>query len=297
MKILVTGANGLLGQQLVRTLLMENYRVTATGRGPCRLPYTDEALIYYDVDLTSDHAVEQMMYAEKPNVVVHAAAMTQVDDCQQQQEECMAVNVEATARLLLLAEQFASHFIFLSTDFVFNGDTGFYNEEDMPAPVSWYGFTKVQAESTVETSEIPWAIVRTCLVYGNAISGTRSNILSWVKNNLEQGKSIKVVNDQVRTPTFVDDLARGILLIIQHKATGIFNIAGKDILTPYDMAMATAEYLHLDKALIHEVDASVFSQPGRRPLKTGFDITKARTVLGFEPLSFEEGLRRVMDIG
>jgi dTDP-4-dehydrorhamnose reductase len=132
--------------------------------------------------------------------------------------------------------------------------------------------------------------VRTCLVYGNLLKGKRSNIISWVKESLEQGKTIQVVSDQLRTPTYVEDLAKGIALIIDKKATGIYHISGRDLLTPYDMAIKTANKFQLDTSKIVKVDASTFKQPGRRPLKTGFIIDKARKELGYEPRSFEEGI-------
>src|SRR5450432_3578308 len=101
---------------------------------------------------------------------------------------------------------------------------------------------KYRHQSIVETSEIPFAIMRTCLVYGNAFPGSRNNIISWVKKSREDGKQIKVVIDQWRTPTYAGDLANGILLIIHKKATGIYHISGKDKLTPYDMAIQTAAF-------------------------------------------------------
>jgi dTDP-4-dehydrorhamnose reductase len=151
----------------------------------------------------------------------------------------------------------------------------------------------MQAESLVETCDMPWAIVRTCLVYGNALVGTRSNIISWVKENLTAGKPIKVVSDQVRTPTYIDDLVTGILLIVQKNAEGSFHISGREVLTPYDMAVQTAAFFKLDASLMTKVDASSFSQPGRRPLKTGFDISKARKELGYQPISFKESLEKM----
>ncbi len=292
MKVLVTGANGFLGQHLVKQLLENDFSVVATGRGPSRLPFAEgEKYKYVEVDLTNGQAINDTLYNERAPVIVHAGAMTQVDECEQNQDACFEVNVQGTAQLLVTAEQYAEFFIYVSTDFVFDGKTGHYAETDHLNPVSWYGFTKVQAESTVETSEIPWAIVRTCLVYGNAFTGTRSNIINWVKDNLAAGKEIKVVSDQYRTPTYVEDLAKGIILIIRQRATGVFHVSGKDMLTPYDMAIAAAGYFNLNKDLVKKVDASVFSQPARRPLKTGFDISKARNILGFEPVSFEEGIK------
>jgi dTDP-4-dehydrorhamnose reductase len=294
-KILVTGANGLLGQYLVPLLLQAGYCVIAVGKGENRLPYKKATNFnWYGVDITNDFLLHQVLEAEKPQTIVHAAAVTQVDECQLNQENCEAVNVRATAQLLLSAELFSRHFIYISTDFVFDGEKGDYTETDPVNPLSWYGFTKVQAESIVETAEIPFAIIRTCLVYGNTNTGARSNIISWVKKSLEENKPIKVVDDQWRTPTYAGDLAKGILLVIQKMATGLFHISGKDKLTPYDMAIRTAALSKLDASLIEQTDAAHFAQPAKRPPKTGFDISKARQELGFEPVHFEEGLRAVL---
>ncbi len=293
MKILVTGANGLLGQHLVGLLLKKGYEVIAIGRGESRLPFNASEYAYYNVDIATELSVHEVFRKERPEVVVHAAAMTQVDECEQNQELCERINVQGTSHIVVNAEMFSRHLIYVSTDFVFDGAKGNYAEDDDFGPVNWYGFTKMQAESLIETCEMPWSIVRTCLVYGNTLTGTRSNIISWVKDNLSASKPIKVVSDQVRTPTYVEDLAAGILLIIAKSAEGTFHIAGRDVLTPYDMAVKTADWFGLDKSLMTEVNASVFSQPGRRPLKTGFDISKARAELGYEPISFEEALAKM----
>lgn len=297
-KILVTGANGFLGQHLVHLLLQQGYNVIALGKGECRLTVpANSPFKYYNADITDDFLVNSILEKEKPQTVIHAAAVTQADDCQLNRENCEAVNVRATAQLLLSAEVFSQQFIYISTDFVFDGEKGDYQEDDAMNPLSWYGFTKVQAEGIVETSAIPFAIVRTCLVYGNTITGTRSNIINWVKKSLEEGKPIKVVNDQWRTPTYVEDLAKGILLIVEKQATGTWHISGKDKLTPYDIALQTARFCKLDAGLIEKVNANSFSQPAKRPPKTGFDISKARNELGFEPIGFEEGLKRMLAEG
>jgi dTDP-4-dehydrorhamnose reductase len=292
MKILITGANGLLGQHVTKVLLDKNYQVVATSRGESRLPFQPGAnYTYHEMDVANALETFSVMTLEKPDVVVHAAAMTNVDDCELRPQQCERINVQGTSQILTDAETFSSHFIFISTDFVFDGEKGNYTEEEDTKPISLYGFSKLQAESMVQTSTIPFTIVRTCLVYGNLLQGKRSNIVSWVKESLEQGKIIQVVADQLRTPTYVEDLAKGIALIIEKKATGIYHISGKDQLTPYDMAIKTAHAFQLDASKIVKVDAATFKQPGRRPLKTGFVIDKARNELGYEPMSFEEGLR------
>jgi dTDP-4-dehydrorhamnose reductase len=296
MKIAVTGTNGLLGQHLVQLLLSKDYQVVAISKGDDRTSYVSHPQYkYYSVDISEDFGLHDVLCMEEPDIFVHAAAITQVDECELNQDKCYEVNVQGTVRALVAAELYSKRFIYVSTDFVFDGEKGNYSENDETKPVSYYGETKLNAESLVTDCEIPWTIVRTCLVYGNALSGTRSNIISWVKQNLEQGKPIRVVSDQVRTPTYVEDLAIGILLIIEKNAEGIYHISGKDVLTPFEMAIRTAEYFGLDKQLIEKVDASVFSQPAKRPPKTGFDISKARKVLGYEPRGFDEGLRKMFE--
>jgi dTDP-4-dehydrorhamnose reductase len=292
MKIAITGSNGLLGQHLVSLLLQQNHTVIAMGIGSDRSFFSSDINYqYYDADITRREIVAGIIAANVPDVLVHAAAITQVDECELNPGKCSLVNVDATSFMLEVAENICRHFIYISTDFVFDGVKGDYNENDETNPVSHYGNTKLAAEALVKNASMPWAIVRTCLVYGNALTGTRSNIVSWVKENLQQGKKIRVVTDQYRTPTHVTDLAKGISLIIDKKATGVFHISGKDKLTPYQMAIATAKHFGLDASLIEKADASSFTQPARRPPRTGFDISKARKELGYEPMSFEEGLQ------
>jgi dTDP-4-dehydrorhamnose reductase len=298
MKVLITGANGLLGQHLVQELLHQQFSVVATSKGPNRLPFDESANFKYrSLDITDELTIEQVMEEEKPEVVVHSAAMTQVDECEKNPELCEKVNVYGTTQLLVDAEANSKYIIYLSTDFVFDGLNGLYREDDDLRPINFYGFTKMQAEAIMHTSEIPWAIVRTCLVYGNPLQGTRSNIVNWVRENLQEGKPIKVVSDQLRTPTYVGDLAKGIVSMIRKKATGIFHISGKEQLTPHQMALRTADHFSLDKSLITEVTADTFTQPAKRPPRTGFNITKAETELDYKPRSFEEGLSQMGETG
>jgi dTDP-4-dehydrorhamnose reductase len=296
MKIAITGTNGLLGQHLVQLLLNEGYSVVATGKGADRSSFgsSGKAYRYYELDIVDQLRMDELLQSEKPEVLVHAAAITQVDECELNQEQCEGVNVQGTATAIKVAEKYCRHFVFISTDFVFDGIEGSYSEDAELNPISFYGKTKQEGERLVSLAKIPWAIVRTCLVYGNVFSGSRTNIISWVIENLENNKPIRVVSDQFRTPTYVEDLAKGILLIIQQKATGIYHISGNEILTPYEIAQQTAHFLGLNSGLIEEVNASVFTQPAKRPPKTGFNISKARKELGYEPISFTEGLKKML---
>jgi len=292
MKILITGANGFIGYYLVEQLLSKKYTVIATGKGECRLPFThDLNFQWLTMDFTDPFSIHDVFENIKPDVVVHAGAISKPDECEMDQMKAYLVNVEGTVQLLINSTDLKSYFIFLSTDFVFDGERGMYIEDDTPRPVNYYGRTKLEAEEAVKEYEHDWAIVRTVLVYGKNHSG-HNNLLKIVREKLEKGEEYNVFDDQVRTPTYVEDLAKGIVSIIEKKATGIFHLSGKDILTPYQMAIKTAEQLMLDSSVIKKVTAASFSQPAARPLKTGFIIDKARKELGYEPLSFEEGLKK-----
>jgi dTDP-4-dehydrorhamnose reductase len=295
MKILITGANGFLGYYLTEKLLQKKYTIIATGKGECRLPFAHyDNFTYTEMDFTDPFSIHDIFEKFSPDAIVHAGAISKVDDCQQNQWQAYQVNTEATVTLLINAEEYKSFFVFVSTDFIFDGESGMYSEDDKPNPVNFYGKTKVEAEEAVKEYKYDWAIVRTVLVYGKPQAG-RGNILSVVKEKLEKGETYNVVDDQVRTPTYVGDLADGIIAVIEKKAKGIYHLSGEDVLTPYQMAVRAAEYLGLDKTLIKKVTAADFSQPAKRPHKTGFVIDKAKNELGYKPLSFEEGLKKTFE--
>lgn len=291
MSVLITGANGLLGQKLVLLLKEKGEDFLATGRGANRMPLRN--IRYQSMDITNPEEAMAVISAEKPEVVIHTAAMTNVDQCEQDREGCWQQNVTAVENIVKACEATGAFLLHLSTDFIFDGENGPYTENAAPNPISYYGESKLAAEKVVMESGIGWAIARTVLVYGVAFDMSRSNIILWVKKSLEDGKTINVVNDQWRTPTLAEDLAMGCYLIAKKKAAGIFNISGSELLNPYQMALATADYFGLDKSLINETDGSKFSQPARRPPKTGFNIDKARKELGYKPHSFAEGIKVV----
>lgn len=303
MKILITGSNGLLGQHLIKLLKQQNnYQIIATARGENRLK-DQHGYQYVSLNICDETQVKKVIADNIPDVIIHSAAMTKVDDCEIKKEQCWKSNVLATQYLIKSAQQIKSSFLLISTDFIFNGESGPYDENALPDPLSYYGTSKLAAEMLLMTSQLRWAIARTVLVYGIAEDMSRSNIILWVKKSLEQGKKIRVVDDQWRTPTLVRDLAIGCQLITDkflanndvdtNKISGIFNISGRDFLTPYEMALKTADHFHLDKSLIEKADASSFTQTAKRPPKTGFIIDKARKILGYEPHSFEEGIKIV----
>lgn len=291
MKILITGSNGLLGQKLLNLLIDENVETVGSGKGHDRSGLKSDYYCYVTLDITNQNMVNDVIAAQKPDVIINTAAMTNVDQCETEKEACTELNTIAVGNLVKACKTNGCFFIHISTDFIFDGENGPYKEDDAAIPINFYGRSKLKAEQLVASSSIDYAIIRTVIVYGITPNMSRSNIILWVKNSLESGKPIQVVDDQWRTPTLAEDLAIGCYLVAQKRAKGIFNISGEEMLTPLDMAYKTVDYFGLDKSLITRADSSTFSQPAKRPPKTGFIIDKAKTELGYQPRSFDEGIR------
>ncbi|SNC75313.1 dTDP-4-dehydrorhamnose reductase [Hymenobacter gelipurpurascens] len=291
MKILLTGSNGLLGQKLVALLRKEpGVQLVATSRGENKLAALYPEVQFVPLDVTDRAHVQQVVAQQRPTHLIHTAAMTNVDECQLNQEACSQQNVTATEYLVEACEQNAVHLLHLSTDFIFSGEHGPLAEDALPGPINFYGESKLAAEKAVQACRVPWAILRTVLVYGTAHDYGRTNIVLWVRDSLRAGRPIKVVDDQLRTPTLAEDLAQGCWLAAQKHATGIYHISGRELLTPYQMALQVADYFGLDSGLIEKVDASTFTQPAKRPARTGFIISKAEEELAYSPHSFSEGI-------
>lgn len=288
MKVLVTGAGGLLGSKLTALLEQQpGVELIATARRP--LPGMKKST-FHTLDIADPADIERVFDLARPDVVINTAAMTQVDDCELNREECWKQNVTAVEYLAECCNKHKSHLIHVSTDFIFDGSHGPLGEEEEPGPVNYYGESKLAGEIVVMDSGVTWTIIRTVLVYGFTPGLSRSNIVLWVKKSLEEGKNIKVVTDQFRTPTLAEDLAMGCWLAAKKKATGVFHVSGSEMMTPYDIAIRTAEFFKLNKSLIASTDSTQFKQPAARPLKTGFIIEKAIKELGYRPRRFEEGL-------
>ncbi len=294
MKILLTGSNGLLGQKLVALLRQQpDVALVATSRGPNKLAGLYPDVRFIELDVSDAAQVQQVLAREQPTHLIHTAAMTNVDECELNHEACWQHNVTAVEYLVRACARQQIHLTHLSTDFVFSGDAGPLAEDAVPGPVNFYGESKLAAEQAVQASLGPWAIARTVLVYGVAHDYGRTNLVIWVRDSLRAGKPIKVVADQWRTPTLAEDLAQGCWLLARQTAQGIYHISGEEMLTPHAMALRVAAHFGLDAGLIERVDASTFTQPARRPARTGFLIAKARHDLGYRPHTFAEGIALV----
>ena len=294
-KVLITGSNGLLGQKLLDLYLtIEDIELIATARGENRYP-RKEGYIYTSLDITIEKEVQHVIAQHAPDCIINTAAMTNVDSCETDKEGCNQLNVDAVAYLIAAANTVGAHLIHLSTDFIFDGKKGPYKEDDEANPLSYYGHSKLLAENMVREYCTKWSIARTVLVYGVVNDMSRSNIVLWAKGALEKGQPINVVDDQFRTPTLAEDLAKGCQLIEHKQAEGIYNISGKDQMSILELVQRVANYFDLDASVLRVVSSESLNQPAKRPPLTGFDLTKSRKVLGYEPHSFEQGIGVLME--
>ena len=293
MKILLTGANGLTGQKIVyKCLNNPDIDLIATSKGECRIKVID-GYKYKSLDITNKNDVDSVIKEFNPDVIINTAAMTNVDACELDHENCKKLNVDAVNYLCsaIINHAPACFLVHLSTDFIFDGENGPYKEEDKADPLSYYGQSKLDAENLILSFHtINYAILRTVLVYGVVDQMSRTNIVLWAKEALENGKRINVVNDQFRTPTLAEDLAEGCLLSAKKQIKGIFNISGKDFMSILELVYKVADFWKLNKNLITPSSSVGINQPAKRPPKTGFIIEKAISELEYKPHSFEEGL-------
>jgi dTDP-4-dehydrorhamnose reductase len=292
-RLLVTGANGLLGQALVRRLSgSSDHEVLATARDDA--PRFDVPCEYTPMDVTTPSTVESVIEDYNPDAVVNCAAVSDVTECEEDRNRAWAVNARAVRTLAKHCRAVDARLVQLSSDFVFNGERGPYEEDARPDPVNYYGRTKLAGENALrEFDFLDWALVRTVLVYGTANDLSRSNVVLWMIDQLSQGEVIHVVDDQWRTPTYVRDLADGIVRLVDREKTGIYHLSGREMVTIHELARTVADVFDFDRSLIDPVPSDYFDDAVERPSKTGFIILKAETELGYDPRPLEAGLRSV----
>lgn len=291
-RILITGANGLLGQELVRQLAKRRaYQFLATGRNQTSRLKDSVDHAYQPLDVCNADRMQKIFQEFSPECVINCAAMTGVDDCEKDREACWRINAEAVGGLAKLCRGRGAHLIQLSTDFVFNGREGPYREHDRPDPVNFYGRSKLASENALNVTGIgKWTVVRTNVVYGRAFGTLRPDFVQWVIKNLASRQAIQVYTDQWRTPSYTHDLVMGILRLVHFRKSGVYNLSGREFLSMYEFALSIAEAFDLDSSLITPIVQNKKPQVAQRPKRTGLVILKSETELDYRPLPLKEAL-------
>lgn len=297
-RVLVTGANGLVGQEVARRLSGKvDVDLLVTARdASSRVEGLQGG--YHRLDLLDREGLERLVADFAPTSIIHCAAASQVDWCEDHREKAWQINVDVPARLAKLAADEGAQLILLSTDFVFDGEQGPYEERDRPNPINYYGKTKLAAENAIRSCGLDrWAIARTVLVYGDGTSLSRPNIFTWARSKLHAGAHINVVADQFRTPTFVGDLAWGLEALVRKRASGIYHLSGQEWMSVRDFVVQMAELGGFDVDAIGFATRASLIENGTRPLKTGFITLKAQVDLGYRPQETRVHLARLLNEG
>jgi dTDP-4-dehydrorhamnose reductase len=286
MKILVTGASGLLGSKVAELAFSEGYEVYSA--------YNQHTINYgspVKMDLTDLDSCRRVFENARPEAVVHSAALTYVDLCEVEKEKAWRINVYGTELIARLCKEFNCFMVFISTDYVFNGEKGLYSEEDQPDPINYYGYTKLKAEEAVRSILNDYCIVRTSVIFGSKPAAGKINFALWVLESLKQKRRINVVIDQINSPTLNTNLAEAMLEILDRKLMGLYHIAGATPISRYDFACLLAEEFKLEKELIQPTTSDKINWVAKRPKNASLNVAKTQRSLKKKPLNIRDAIR------
>jgi len=283
MKFLVTGSSGLVGSQLVKDLSEQNVEVYS-GYHNVKPIYGNPVLI----DLSKLEDIPQILDRIKPDVIIHSAAMTNVDLCEKEKDLALKINGHATKIISKQAAMQNAFFVYVSTDYVFDGEKGMKKESDSTNPIDFYGVSKLEGEKAVMNLASSWCIARTSTPYG--IHQTKKSFPIWVKENLQENNTINIVVDQFTSPTYVPNLSRMLIEIGKRQIVGIIHLAGSTRISRYKMAELVAEKLNFDKKLLKPANVDDMNWIAKRPKDSSLDVSNAISILKEKPFDIEQGL-------
>lgn len=290
MKILVTGAGGLLGSRLTELAVSKGYDVYATYLN--HLPPSGHVV---KMDITDRHQVFKIVEKTRPDILVHCAALTNVDVCEVKRELALKVNARGTQFIAKAAKNIGSYLVYISTDYVFDGEKGRYREEDKPNPVNFYGYSKLLGERAVTEIGGDHLIVRASVIYGSRPAGGKKNFALWLIENLKAGHEVKVLTDQYVSPTFNTNLAAMILDAIEKGVTGVLHMAGATRASRFKFAVKLAKEFGFDGSLIKRATMNEMRWVAKRPRDTSLDVSKAKNMLEVKPMKLSDTLKALRE--
>lgn len=292
-KILFTGGTGLLGKYFCK-IIPRGYFVFCTYLRNTKSTRKSGNLDFLCLDITDKNRAQNVIERIKPEIIVHAASLGNVDYCENHKKEAKAVNIDATTNLVELAKKFRLKFIFTSSNAVFDGSNPPYDEKSLCQPLDYYGFTKLTAEQEIKKQYDNYVIVRLMTMFGWNNFGERQNPAAWIIEHLRKKQSTKVVDDIYNNYLYAGQAAEAIWKIIKlDKKREIYNIAGKECISRFKFAQHISEVFNLDGNLLSAVSSSYFASIAPRPKNTCFNTDKMRQELNIIPLTINEGLLRM----
>ncbi|PYV26226.1 MAG: dTDP-4-dehydrorhamnose reductase [Acidobacteria bacterium] len=275
MRILITGSKGMLGQDLALHLAAR-HEALPLGRS--------------DADITDSRAVAQAIASRSPDVVIHAAAFTAVDDCEQEPELALQVNGGGTRNVALACEQIGARMLYVSTDYVFDGQKDSpYVETDDPNPINTYGKSKLQGENYVRVLQDSW-IVRVSWLFGPL----GKNFVRTILGRAREGQNLRIVDDQVGAPTYTVDAAEKIEQIVESGAPGIYHVTNQGYCSWFAFAAEILAQAGLGGAPLSPISSLALGRPAARPTNSRLANARlAASAMGLLP-PWQDALRRYL---
>lgn len=287
MRLLVTGASGLLGSKLCELALRNEHEVYSAYS-------KHEPLIGLPIqlDISNENDVKRAFKQTKPQAVVHAAALTDVDKCELEKELAWKTNVEGTRNIAELCARDKAFLVYISTDYVFDGEKGMFKETDRPSPINHYGLTKFKGEEAVQALN-NHSIARGSVIYGSVPATGKTNFALWLLHRLKKKEEIKIVTDQWNSPTLNLNMAQMVLELLEKRIRGTFHTAGGTRLSRYEFAKRIAETFNLNPEYIIPVESNSVKWVAKRPKDSSLDTSKANQTLTYKPLEIIEALEKM----
>jgi len=287
LKFLVTGSAGLVGQQVVKYLSKSNQVFSCYNES--KPEYGDSV----KMDLKNYEMISSVLTEIKPDVVIHLGAMTGVDLCEKEKTSASEINTKATEIIAKECSKLNSFLVYVSTDYVFDGNFGMYKEDDVANPLGFYGKSKLEGEKAVQNFSTNWCIARTSTPFG--LHPTKKSFPMWVIENLQKQKQIDVLIDQFTSPTYVPNLSRMLIEISERRITGIIHAAGASKISRYQMASMVSDKLNLDGTLLKQISMNKMKWVAQRPKDSSLDVSRASSILNEKPQKIDQSLNLFID--
>ena len=287
LKFLVTGSAGLIGRQIVKDL-SETHEVVS-----CHNKSKPEFGRSMKMDLLNHEMISNVLLETEPDVVIHLGAMTGVDLCEKEESMAFDVNAKSTQIIAQQCSILNTFLVYVSTDYVFDGNLGMYYEDSIPNPLSIYGKSKLEGEKMIQTFSSDWCIARTSTPFG--LHPTKKSFPIWVIENLQKQKQIDVLTDQFTSPTYVPSLSRMLIEISERHLTGIIHVAGASKISRYEMAKLISDKLGLDGKLLREISINDIKWEAQRPKDSSLNVSKAISILNHKPQKIDHDVNLFID--
>ena len=287
LKVLVTGSAGLVGQQVVKDL--SNTHQVFSCYNELKPEYGDSV----KMDLKNREMISSILTEKKPDIVIHLGAMTGVDLCEKEKTSASEINTKATEIIAKECSKLNSFLVYVSTDYVFDGNLGMYKEDDITNPLGFYGESKLEGEKVVQNFSTNWCIARTSTPFG--LHPTKKSFPMWVIENLQKQKQIDILIDQFTSPTYIPNLSRMLIEISERRITGIIHAAGASKISRYQMASMISDKLNLDGSLLKQISIDEMKWVAQRPKDSSLDVSRASSILNEKPQKIEQSLNLFID--